>query len=247
MLRNKYVKMLAIVTMVSLAIALNVGCSKPASTDGKETGDQIYKRQENISSGIEARKLLVDGNKRFVEGSVLKDDLSEEKRKELSSKGQKPFAAVVSCSDSRVPPEVVFDQALGDIFVIRDAGNVVDPVALGSVEYGAEHLHIPLIVVLGHEKCGAVKATVEGGEAPGSIKAIVEKIHPSFEKVKSSTADKEVLCEKCADENIKNTIAEIKKSPIIKKLEEEKKVLVVGAKYHIESGEVTFSEEDKVH
>ncbi|MCX7921493.1 MAG: carbonic anhydrase [Clostridia bacterium] len=249
----------ALIKLTSTAVALTVflsflpGCSsssqqKESAKDSStvesslvtKTASNVYKRAETVATAVEAKQLLVEGNKRFVEAAFAIKDESETKRKELATKGQKPFAVIVSCSDSRVPPELVFDQALGDIFIIRDAGNVVDPVALGSVEYGVEHLHAPLIVVLGHEKCGAVKATVDGGEVTENIGAIINKIKPAFLKVKDSGAAKEDLYKNCEDENIKNTMDEIKKSPVVKKLMEEGKVSVVGAKYHIESGEVTF-------
>jgi Carbonic anhydrase len=204
--------------------------------------DTVYKRPDTIMTDEEAKKLLVDGNKRFVSGKILNRDLSDTRRKDLSVNGQKPFAVVITCSDSRVPPELLFDQALGDIFVIRNAGNVIDPVTLGSIEYGVEHLHAPLVVVLGHEQCGAVKATVEGGEVPENIAAIVNKIKPSVEKAKSSTENKESIIELAINENINNTVLEIKKSSVIKHLEESKKVNVIGAKYCLESGQVTFSE-----
>ena len=110
--------------------------------------------------------------------------LATSKRKELT-KGQKPFAIVITCSDSRVPPELLFDQGLGDIFVVRVAGNVVDPIALGSIEYGAEHLNSPLLFILGHTKCGAVGATLEAkGKPEGNIGAIVKKIQPAVATAK---------------------------------------------------------------
>lgn len=192
------------------------------------------------TAGDTSKGLLIAGNKRFVENTPAKKDISEERRKELSTNGQKPFAVIVSCSDSRVPPELVFDQALGDLFVIRNAGNVSDPVVLGSVEYGAEHLKAPLIVVLGHEQCGAVKAALEGGEAQGNISSIVNRIRPVCEKIKTPVNNANELYDKCIDENIKNTVSEIKKSPIISRLEKENKVTVIGAKYHMESGKVVF-------
>lgn len=204
------------------------------------TTNNIYKRPSTVTS-TSAKQLLIEGNKRFVSDKVLPNDLSYAKRINLAIKGQYPFAVVLSCSDSRVPPELVFNQGLGDIFVVRNAGNVVDAVTLGSIEYGAEHLGVPLIVVMGHEKCGAVIATVNGGHVEGSIVSIIEKITPSFEKIKSTSSDKNVLYEKCTDENINNSIEEIKKSPVISKLLAEKKIEIVGAKYHIQSGEVTFS------
>ena len=233
-----------IMIMMVCAIMFATGCSKKeevVETKSKIDNTNTYKRTEIIKSAEQAKKLLIEGNKRFTSNKPAVDDISTDRKNELANNGQHPFAVIVGCSDSRVPAEIIFDQALGDIFVIRDAGNVVDPVALGSVEYGVEHLGAPLIVVLGHEKCGAVKATVDGGEAPGSIGAIVNKIKPSLDKVKGTATNKEDLYTKCEDENINNTIAEIRNSSIIKHLEEENKVTVVGAKYDIDTGEVVFT------
>lgn len=233
--------MYILIVLALIGIVLVVMCKNKKMYKRHNRGVLTYHRSENITSYLEAKKLLKKGNKRFVSTRVLNDDLSSEKRKALSEKGQNPFAVILSCSDSRVPPEVIFDQGLGDIFTIRNAGNVIDTSTLGSIEYGAEHLKIPLIVVLGHEKCGAVKSTVDGEEAKGSINTIIEKIKPSFNKIKETEPDKNLWYEKCENENIKNTVVEIKKSPIIKKLEGEKKVKVISAKYRLESGMVSFN------
>lgn len=191
-------------------------------------------------SASEAKQRLIDGNARFVSGSLANKDLSDARRHDLVANGQHPFAVVVTCSDSRVPPELLFDQALGNIFVVRTAGNVVDPIGVGSVEYGAEHLHAQLVVVLGHEKCGAVAATVEGGEAPGSIGAIVNKIKPSVEKVRATGLTGHELCKKAEDENIAATIADLKQSEVMKHLAHHGEVTIIGAKYLLESGKVVF-------
>ena len=195
-----------------------------------------------ITSAEEAKKLLVLGNKRFATERFSTKEMNETRRKQLSEKGQKPFVTILSCSDSRVPPELLFDQGLGDIFVVRDAGNVTDPVILGSLEYGAEHVHTPLIVVLGHEKCGAVKATVEGGDIPPNINSIVDLILPAYNTVKLLTKDPNDLVEKCVEQNVKNSVASIMKSTVIHHLELNKKVEVIGAKYHLETGLVEFME-----
>lgn len=122
---------------------------------------------------------LKEGNARFASGkSTRKADYSSD-REQLAN-GQHPFAVVLCCSDSRVAPEILFDQGLGDLFVIRNAGNVVDEDVLGSIEYAVEHLHSQLVVVLGHSSCGAVTATCQGGELPGHIKTIAERIRPSL-------------------------------------------------------------------
>ncbi len=232
---------LAIVAMPGCATqqkAAETSASKAASNDSQQAS--VYKRPEVVTSASEAKQLLIEGNKRFVSGKLANKDLGSTKREELAAKGQKPFAVVVTCSDSRVSPELIFDQGLGDLFVIRVAGNVLDPVAVGSVEYAVEHLGTPLVVVMGHEKCGAVKATADGGEAPGSLDSIVAKIKPSVEKVKAAGATGNDLYEKATDENIKAAIADLEKSPIVKHLKESGKLIVVGAKYHLGSGEVVF-------
>lgn len=219
------------------------GCN--AGTNGTasvvDTKEKIYQRPEVVNAE-QAKQLLVDGNKRFSSGQLLKKNMGDARLEELYSKGQKPFAVILCCSDSRVPPELVFDQALGDIFIIRVAGNVVSPIVMGSIEYGVEHLHVPLLVILGHENCGAVKATVDGGEAPGNIADIVEKIKPSVAKAKAAGATGNALYEKACDENTQAMKAEVEKSEIVKELIEHGKLQVVTAKYYLSNGEVKFDQ-----
>lgn len=191
-------------------------------------------------TGNEALQLLRDGNKRFTTGNLAVKDMGKTRREELVSKGQDPFAIIITCSDSRVPPELLFDQALGDLFVIRTAGNIVDPIAVGSAEYAVEHLGVQLLVILGHSNCGAVKATVDGGEAPGCIAAIVSKIIPSVQKAKAAGASGNDLYETSTLENIKAVIDEIKESHIVQHFIKDGKLTVIGAKYHLNSGEVEF-------
>ena len=125
-----------------------------------------------------ALELLKEGNARFISGTLTPKDNYAELRENLSS-GQQPFAVVLCCSDSRVAPEIIFDQKLGDLFVIRNAGNVVDEDVLGSIEYAVEHLETPLVVVLGHSCCGAITATCQDGDLPGHILDIAKRIKPS--------------------------------------------------------------------
>ncbi|MEW6584829.1 MAG: carbonic anhydrase [Nitrospirota bacterium] len=192
--------------------------------------------------GDEALQKLMDGNKRYADGSLAKKDVGQTRRTELSTKGQKPFAIVVACSDSRVPPEILFDQGLGDIFVIRVAGNVVDPIALGSIEYGAEHLHSPLLFILGHTKCGAVTATLEAtGKAEGNIGAIVKEIMPAAKTAKKKGGTKEEMLETAIHENVKNVYKDImKSSPIIAHLAEKGELKIVGGEYDITTGKVAM-------
>ena len=207
-----------------------------------EGNQAYYKRPEIVQSPEEALTLLKEGNQRFVAGQTLPQDVSEEKRNSLVAKGQKPFAVIVSCSDSRLPPELIFDQGLGDLFVVRVAGNVLGPVAMGSVEYGVEHLHAPLLVILGHNHCGAVKASVDGGEIPGSIGAIVANIKPSVDLVRSSGITGDSIYEHVEDMNVKAMVNEVQSSPIVKELLHEGKLRIIGAKYCQETGKVTFFE-----
>jgi carbonic anhydrase len=129
----------------------------------------------------QALDLLKEGNARFVSGALAQKDDYATLREQLSV-GQHPFAVVLCCSDSRVAPEIIFDQKLGNLFVIRNAGNIVDEEVLGSIEYAVEHLETPLVVVMGHSACGAVTATCQGGDLPGHILDLAKRIIPSINK-----------------------------------------------------------------
>ncbi len=191
----------------------------------------------------EALKKLMDGNKRFVEGKIAIENCGIERRQELT-KGQNPFAVILSCSDSRVPPEHIFDQGLGDIFVVRVAGNIADSIELGSVEYAVEHLNAPLILVLGHQMCGAVKATVDGGHPEGNIGSIVKKIEPAVKKAKVKVKAKDNLLDAAILENTKETAKTLtEKSPVIKHLVEKKKVKIAAGVYNMSTGEVELVDE----
>src|SRR5437667_10183451 len=159
-----------------------------------------------------------------------------------TTKSQHPFAIVVSCSDSRVPPELVFDQGLGDLFVLRVAGNVIDDHSLGSIEYAVDHLAVRLIVVLGHQRCGAVKAAKETiaakGKAPGHIQSLVTAIRPAVE----ATAKGDL--EATVHENVKNVVQALRSSaPLLKAKVDSGELKVVGAYYSLDTGSVSFLEE----
>ncbi len=183
---------------------------------------------------------LMAGNAGFCAGAPSKMDASKERRMEIS-KGQHPVATVLSCSDSRVPPEIIFDQGLGDVFVVRVAGNVIDDVGLGSIEYGVEHLHTPLLVVLGHSRCGAVTAALDAqGEPEGNIGAILKKIKPAVEKAKASgKKEKAEVLDLAIQENVRNVRADLlKRSKIVEELNHAGKLKIVLAEYDLESGKV---------
>lgn len=189
--------------------------------------------------GEDANKKLMDGSKRFVSGNLAQKDIGDLRRKELT-KGQYPFAIVVACSDSRVGPELIFDQGLGELFVVRVAGNVLDPISLGSIEYAAEHLHAPLLILLGHTQCGAVIASVDAkGKPKGNIGAIVKKILPAVDKAKAKGGSKQDIINNSIKENV--LVSEsymLKNSPIIKNHVDSGKLKVVKAIYNLSSGEV---------
>ena len=151
---------------------------------------------------------------------------------------QHPEAEILSCSDSRVPPEIIFDQGLGDLFVVRVAGNVASDTEIGSLEYGAEHLHIPLLVVLGHERCGAVTAAAGADEPEGHIVTLVDLIKPAVEKSRGLTGD---LISNSVKANVQMVVQKLRSStPILSKLVAEGKLKIVGGVYSLETGKVTW-------
>lgn len=192
----------------------------------------------NEVSKINAAKsleTLIKGNERFVHLKLKHPDQNLERRMELT-KGQHPFAAVLSCSDSRVPPEILFDQGLGDIFVIRVAGNVLDDDVLGSIEYAVEHLGIPLVIVLGHEKCGAVTAAVAGIKEVCHIQSLVKKLQPAIDQAETEKGD---LVDNAIRDNVKIDVNSLDHSePILAELVKTGKVKIVGAYYHLDNGKV---------
>jgi carbonic anhydrase len=194
----------------------------------------------------EALQRLLDGNKRYGESKMNACDESNRATREKLAKSQTPYAIILSCSDSRVPPEIIFDKGLGEIFVVRVAGNVLDPVVLGSIEYAAEHLGSPLVMVLGHERCGAVTAAVDAkGKPEGNIGAILKNIAPAVKQAKNEYKgkDKAELVETAINDNAKLVAANIvKQSPVMKKLVIEGKVKIVAAKYDLDDGKVTLME-----
>lgn len=189
----------------------------------------------------EALKTLLEGNKRYVSGHAKGPNRSSARRAELA-RAQHPIAVVVSCSDSRVPPELLFDQGFGDIFVVRTAGNIVDSIELGSIEYAVDHLGTKLIIVLGHERCGAVTAALQGGEAPGNIKSVVDAIKPAIEKGKARHSGHGEVLDTCIISNVKDVAQKIRTTaPILSEKVEDGMLKVVGAYYDLDSGAVNMT------
>lgn len=184
-----------------------------------------------IYTAEEAKRRLIAGNEKYIVAKNLSIDVSEEVLIKASQHGQKPYAIIITCSDSRVIPEVIFSAGIGDLFVIRVAGNVIDSHQLGSVEYAAEHLGTGLIVVLGHDHCGAVDAAMNH-EPDGYIKYITDEI------VKAIGDEKDEFKACCL--NVRHSCEIIEKSLQIQKDEKDYGLQVLGAIYHLESGKVDF-------
>lgn len=199
-------------------------------------------------SASEALERLREGNRRFlsdVRGSAAL--VTQTRRSELAE-GQKPFAIILGCSDSRVPAEIVFDQGLGDLFVIRVAGNIVASSQIGSVEFAAERFGTPLVVVLGHSRCGAVLATLEELMRPRekqsrNLRSIVDRIRPSVEGLLATELrhDSEALVRHAVRANIRASANQVRYgSEVLEELIQKERVLVVGAEYSLETGCVDF-------
>jgi carbonic anhydrase len=190
-------------------------------------------------TACEALQRLHDGNERFVARRSNPDwfaDLSE---------GQQPFATILGCSDSRVPPEIVFDQGLGDLFIVRVAGNVVGGEILGSLGYALEHLHTPLFVVLGHERCGAVQAALQakfhGAQEKRKIGELIDEIVPALEGI-DSNEPAEQQWHHAVEANVRYAVRQLAATPAGRGALDRRQIQIVGAVYELASGRVRFSE-----
>src|SRR6202166_3101711 len=196
----------------------------------------------------EALALLREGNQRFVSNVSSRDAFESRARRIELAAGQEPFAAILGCSDSRVPVEIVFDQGLGDLFVIRVAGNIVAPSQVGSVEFAAEQFGTRLVVVLGHSQCGAIEATLEQLQRPKenqsrNLHSIVDLIRPSIEGLLATELrhDLRALCHAAVRANIRASVRHLRHgSDIIEQLIQKAGLMVVGAEYSLETGVVDF-------
>lgn len=185
--------------------------------------------------------LLKEGNARYAGGKSQHPHLDAERRGATVAQGQEPFATVLACSDSREPVELIFDRGIGDIFVVRVAGNVAGTSELASMEYGVSHLNTPLLIVMGHSKCGAVTAVVKGAELHGHLESLAAKIQPAVEKVKAETPAADEAVPKAIQANVWQTIEDIiKQSSIIRDRIAAGRVQVMGALYDLEAGKVSW-------
>jgi len=193
--------------------------------------------EETVKSVDEALKAMADGNWRYTSDMPMGLNRTTVRRQEVASV-QRPFAAVVGCSDSRVPPELIFDVGLGDIFVVRSAGQVIDEAALGSLEYAAGHLGVQLVMVLGHTDCGAVKAAMARTGAAGHLSWVLNAIDPVVVNAPAGAGGQLGYITKA---HIERTVRKIQQAgPVLSALAEAGKLRVVGALYDVQSGKVTF-------
>ncbi len=200
------------------------------ATNGHEPADTA-----NATAPFQLFQRLMAGNTRFVAGVPDHPRQDAGTRAQLA-KGQKPFAIVLTCADSRVAPEVLFDQGLGDLFVLRVAGNIANDDIQASIEYAVEHLGSGLIVVLGHERCGAVKAAVAGGELPGHLPGLIEKIRPAVEKVKALPGD---VLDNAIAVNARMVAQQLRDSaPLLKAKVDSGALTVLAMRYDLDTGAV---------
>ena len=203
-----------------------------------------------MEQAIDALERLREGNRRYVADRDSHHLLTTQAHRRRLLAGQTPFAIILGCSDSRVPAEIVFDQGLGDLFVIRVAGNIVAPSLIGSAEFAAEHFGTPLLVVLGHSHCGAVAATLADLQQPAStsspnLGSIVHRIRPAVVGLWETELrhDPEALLAQAVRANIRASVSQLRSgSAILERLIQQKKLLIVGAEYSLETGEVDFFE-----
>jgi carbonic anhydrase len=212
---------------------------KLRSIQEKLGSSEDYDRASKAKSPQEALQLLLEGNRRYLSEAALRPN-SDVTRRLTVVEGQKPFAAILGCADSRVPPEILFDYGLGDLFIVRVAGNVPDESVLGSLEYAAAALEVPLILVLGHGGCGAVKAAVklarDGEDAPGHIGMLARAIKPAVRPVLQGPGDTLERAIKSHVRRVAKSLPEA--SPILAELLAAQALDIVGAYYDLRSGAI---------
>ena len=243
------IKILAVALTATVMVACNNQSEQKTAESPVEVEEKVKplvqevltQEQRDALTPDEVIKSLKEGNERFVNNDLTARDHSAQVRK--SATGQFPEAVVLSCLDSRVPVEDVFDRGIGDIFVGRVAGNFVNEDLLGSMEFGCKVAGAKVILVLGHEHCGAVKSAIDDVKL-GNITAMLSKIRPAVEKVTyegDRTSGNPEFVHQVCESNVKNTIEQIRQnSPILKEMEDSGQIKIVGAVYDMDTGEVTF-------
>ncbi len=196
----------------------------------------VEAKEQLTPSPDQALDMLLEGNAHFVKGEITHCSYITE-AKDALLENQTPFAAIVGCSDSRVPPELIFDRGLGELFVVRDAGNVIGPIEMDSVEFAVAKLKVPLVVVIGHQNCSAVKAALLGKDHVPELDQILPLIEAALKPCKMHTGDKLVRAVEC---NVRKGVETLKASPTIAPFLAKKTVKIVGAYFDISSGKVSL-------
>ncbi len=199
-------------------------------------GQPACAASSDMSSPEAALQQLMAGNQRFVQHQQQHPDQSQQRIKELAQ-AQHPVATILSCADSRVPAEIIFDQGLGNIFDVRIAGNIVTPEAMGSIEYAVVLLNTPLLMVLGHERCGAVTAAVQNKPLPGEIGTLVQAILPAMERVKGQPGD---AVENGVTANVRYQVERLQRSSLLTERQQSGALKIVGGRYDLDTGTVTI-------
>jgi carbonic anhydrase len=197
---------------------------------------ELSKEASKLLTPDAALQKLLEGNQRFVQHRPLYPNQSATRLKEVAQ-AQHPFATILSCADSRVPPEILFDQGIGDVFDVRIAGNIATAAALGSIEYAVELLGSPLLMVLGHERCGAVTAAVQHEALPGDISAFVSAILPAVDRVKGQPGD---VVDNAVSANVRYQMEQLMKSPLLTARSQSGQLKIVGGRYDLDTGTVSL-------
>src|SRR4051794_7157560 len=232
---------------MAASLALGAGALTPAHAAGKTTDLTADQALQRLKDGN--RKFMADAPDQTAAAAQMDNPrLNHERRLEIAQ-GQTPFAVLVSCSDSRVPPELLFGRGLGELFIVRNAGNTVDTTALGSIQYAVAELGVPLVLVMGHQRCGAVDAALSVVEKnatfPGSIGQMLEPIVPAALQAKSAAppnADRNTVVDLAVRENVRRVVTRLRTAsePILLEPLRSGKLRVVGARYSLEDGSVDF-------
>ncbi len=209
-----------------------------------EDGFRVQPAKERAADAETTLNWLKEGNRRFTSHILESSSPSNiERVRYLAKNGQKPLAVLVTCSDARISPERIFSAEMGDFFIIRTAGNVLGALELGSVEYAVASFKTDTVIVMGHENCGAIHSAVHAhGEDIGNMQSILDIIQPSINRAMAETSCHREVIAKAEDYNIINSVEKIKSSRIIRNITGKRKITIVGAKYGISTGKVTFFE-----
>jgi carbonic anhydrase len=244
-IKNRLIVLSALSLMVMAGL---IGCTDEASPS-PAVSTTIDKAEQSAITPDDALARLKDGNQRFVTANSLRRDYPAQVK--ATSSGQYPFAAILSCMDSRSSPEIVFDQGIGDLFVVRIAGNYAQPDIMGSLEYATKVAGAKLVVVMGHTECGAIKGACDSVQM-GNLTTVIQALQPAVEDVKDFQGDRtsknKAFVLLVTEANVRRTVAKLREeSPILRDLEQSGQIKIVGAINDISTGQVTFFDWDGPH